>query len=388
MAKAKDALIESSRPRNGDRFSNLGEIIGAAKKKYKSPLVRGVSGRVVPRIRTGVFGIDYHSFGGLPIGRISMVFGEKSTGKTTFYMRALANAQRICAGCYRPAKLVDGVISMPSFPSGRMKDVETKVVECDCGNPRDFMAVWIDSEGAFDADWAKRFGVLTEKIYFCRPEYGEQGYDIAYALVNSGEVDLCVVDSIAQMTPIDELDASIEKQHQAIGARMNNKFMRKIVSALNRGWINNREISVWLVNQYRMAIGVMYGDPRVLTGGKGQGFVTSLEIEMSSGKPNVSDDGDVLSTLFKWKIKKGRICPSGTSGEFEMLQDKNHLGEINEIEQVLKLSIDAGLIEKPNMRTYVFNGETYSGKDELLTYLKTNNDSFEALKEDILDCRL
>jgi recombination protein RecA len=396
MAKEKkDPVVNADT--KGDRADQLGAVAEGAKKKYGHRVLIGASEEevlVVPRITTGLYGMDLVTNGGIPQGRITMWYGERSTGKTSKVLRVLGNAQRVCANCYRPAELQDGVITLPNLKTGKKEEIETKVVaDCECGNPKNFLCLWVDAEKVWLSSWSKKMGVLPGGVMVMRPEYGEQAYDIALAMVNRGIIDAIAIDSLAALAPKEEMESSMEQAHQGVSARMNNKFLRKLVMAMNYcANTYGSSPSLWLINQYREKIGVMFGDPRVLTGGKGQGFAPTMEIECSPGKIDKDKETkEVYSAEFNYYIKKNKVGVPFGRGSYSMCLTNTSLFEVGDLMEhrlVIEHAVVNGFIDKPSSVTYEFNGEKFKGMSQMVLYLGENPDEYEKLKREMLRLKL
>lgn len=396
MAEKKDPVMDASK--KGGRIDQLESLIAGATKKYGQRVLVGadeMSVKIVPRVSTGLYGLDAKTNGGFPLGRVMMLYGEARSAKTTTYLRGLGNAQKLCANCFKEGTFKDGVIELPDLmEGGKRKKIETQViVDCPCGNPKDFLTLWIDAEGVWLTDWAERMGVLPEKVMLMRPSYGEQAFDIAVAMMNRGIVDLVVIDSLAAMSPAAEVKTSMEQSHQGVSARMNNKFLRKLVAGMNNCFQkNDKAPTLWLVNQYREKIGVMFGSPNVVTGGKGQRFATTLEIECRPGKIDVdSETGEVYSAEFKYNIKKNKVGTDGQKGVFKMCTvetDVFDVGDLMEHEEVIKAAVNLGFIEKPNQTMYEFGGESFRGMSSMVRHLGENKEEYEELKSQMLEVKL
>lgn len=396
--KKKDPIMEAvKKSKKGSRAERIGAIAVGATKKYGHNVIHKASeseALVVPRVSTGLYGLDAKTNGGWPLRRVSMVYGLQSTWKTSGYLRGLGNAQRLCANCLKPGTFKEGTIELPDFEKGGIKKVKTQVItDCPCGDPSDYLAIWIDAEGVWEPKWSKRMGVWAEKVMLMRPSYGEQAYDVAVGMVDSGAVDHITIDSLAAMTPKAEIVDSMEQQLQGVAARVNNKFIRKIVSAMNHCFQRDgRTPTVWLVNQYRQKIGVMFGPSETVPGGMGQKFATSLEVEFRKGKLNIDEEtGEVYDGLFKFTVKKNKVGTEGGKGEFKMCKaetDFSEVGDLLEHAEVIKAATDMELIQRPSTVTYEFNGQKFRGVGAMELYLLENVEEYEALKTKMLRYRL
>jgi len=380
-----------------DEWGALTEVVQGAIKEYgHSPLhsAEGADATIVPRAGTGIFGMDMTTGGGLPMGRVSMAYGPAAGGKTTLLMRATAAAQMLCANCYQPGEFERGVIELPDLKTGKRRKVETLVIKnCPCGKPKNLITLWVDAEHVWLPSWAKRNGVRPEKVILLRPDFGEQAYDIAIAMLNSGAVRLINIDSLAAMSPAKEIESSMTQELQGVGARMNNKFLRKIVSMMNT--CENKfgtTPTLWLVNQYREKIGVFFGSPEVLPGGKGQGFSTTIEMEMRPGKQHIDKEtNEPMFKDFKYVVKKNKVGVDGGRGEYRMsLQETQvwKIGDILEHEAVIKKAVEMALIDKPSQQMYEYGGESYRGISSLVRYFADNPDEYEKIKVTMLAMKM
>jgi recombination protein RecA len=287
----------------------------------------------------------------------------------------------------------EGMLDIPNMNTGKVEKVKTQVIKsCPCGKPRNLLAFWIDAEGVWEPQWAERIGVWTEKVLLMRPTYGEQAYDVITSFVNISEIDLVIIDSLAALTPAVEFDAGMETPLQGVAARMNNRFIRKIIGGMNKAFNEGKIITTWMVNQYRQKIGVMFGDPRTLPGGMGQGFVASLEVEMSPGKiTKDKDSGESLFGDFRFAVKKNKVGVSGGSGEYKQCMADTEVfrvGDLMEHEVVVAKAVELGFIERPNQQTYVFHETSYRGISTLVRYLGENPEKYESLKDDMIRLKL
>jgi RecA/RadA recombinase len=379
------------------RFERMGEVFQAAQATYGKGFISKASkseALVVPRASSGILSLDIKSNGGFPLRRVMMVIGFPSAGKTNMLLRGVSNAQKLCANCLKEGEFDLGEIELPDLANpGEQKLVETQViVDCPCGNPRDFITVWIDSEGVWSPDWSEQLGVWSEKILLLRPQYAEQSYDFVCAMIASGTIDLTCIDSIAHLTPRNEVVSSMHTDMVGVGARVNNRFWRKLTSGMNKCFQETGSVpSVWVVNQYRKKIGVMYGPNDELTGGEGQKFVSSLTIECRGGKTIIDDEGVPIEGEFYFKITKNKVGTEGAKGSYSMCKaatDFSEVGDIVEYEEVIDMAIDVGLVEKLSQITYEYEGNKYRGKGQLGTYLMEHPQSYNDLKSKIMSIKL
>ena len=223
-------------------------------------------------IPTGIATVDEAlGAGGLPRGRVIEVFGQESSAKTTLALYLIANAQRQGGQC-----------------------------------------VFIDAEHALDPDYARRVGVDADSLYIAQPDNGEQALEIAMAMVEAGDVDVVVIDSVAALVPEAELRGDIGDAHVGRQARMMSQALRILTPKL----ISSNTVVVF-INQIREKVGVMFGNPEVTPGGRALKFFSSVRIETRKGKP-IKDGEDILGTEIKVKIVKNKVGPPFVKASFDL----------------------------------------------------------------------
>lgn len=364
---------------------------------------------VVPRWSTGVFLLDLRLGGGtlengvftagLPAGRWSMMYGQKSSGKTTALLRAVGIAQRTCANCFRVHpydSLVSGEVESIDPNTGRSRHTATKLIgKCECGNPRNAVVAWIDQENKWDGVWAKANRVFEERLVLARPQYAEEGCDVVEQLLYSGEVDIIVFDSIAAAVPAKEIENSSESWQQGLAARIFNKGVRKWNAAIidRARSCNNGEYrvpTIWLVNQIRYKIGVMFGDPTTTPGGQGIGFANNVEIRTSGGSQSDykidKETGDTLSVNLRFGITKNQSAPSGGKGEYRIsLADTEtyRYGQVLDFDDVFAAAERAGIIEAVSARKYSYMGQEFA-KSQITKMWAVNDAVYEETKQAVL----
>ena len=308
----------------------------------------------LPRIPSGIFQLDYALGGGWPAGRVNVSYGMKSTGKTSLFLRGLANAQKLCANCW----------------TSNWTDEDGEVHQCRCGEWRDAVIAFLDVEGTWDAEWAARLGVDPDNILLSVPDYAEQTLDIGEALIRSGEVDVLVIDSIAFLTPSKEIEESSGKALQAEQARTLGRGVRKFVSAINYcGNQTGRRPTLFFTNQIRMKIGMLFGNPETTPGGFAPGFAATTEVKTfgGTGKSYQLDDvtGRPLHVDLKFRVEKNKSAGAKMEGEYRMiLADTEHksAGSIYDENFMLGMAIKIGLVEKEG-NGWACLGEKYRKKD-------------------------
>jgi recombination protein RecA len=341
-----------------DRFARLmqSDLIAKIQKKHgKSILTPADEFKIkrVPRIPTGIFFYDYALGGGFPAGRTNIVWGHKSTGKTVICLRAMGNAQKLCANCY-------------TFP-----DPETG--KCQCGKFRETICSFLDVEGSWDHDWAKLHGVNPDRVLLSVPEYAEQTLDIAEALLRSGDVDFLVIDSLAFMTPAKEIEESAGKALQAEQARVLGRGIRKFGAALNHmGNVTGRRPTLLFTNQIRMKVGLLFGNPETQPGGYAPGFSATTETKTFGGKYEMDEvTGRPLHVDMSFRVEKNKSAGAKIEGEWRLMLADTTIkkkGEVYDEPAMVEMGIKIGLVEKDG-NGWTCLGEKYRSKSLLTTAL-------------------
>jgi RecA/RadA recombinase len=292
---------------------------------------RADEGRVttVPRIPTGIFMVDYATGGGVPHGRISTIYGRKSSGKSAMAAKIVANAQQMCRLCLGAViceeRDVEVTVRRVDPETGEIiaeKETRTKNIPVDCVNecridpgdkrvkvnpwPGRMNAVWIDAEGTFDVPFYENFGVDTHDVLVQVPDYGEQAVDLGDAAIRTGECDIVVVDSIAALIPKKEREDSAEDAQVAVQARLINKMMRNWTASLNELRAQHKtDCTIILINQIRQKISMFPVDVR--PGGLGQEFATSLDIKLWQKDYKFDTAGRPLLMNTQFAIEKNKV---------------------------------------------------------------------------------
>ena len=275
----------------------------------------------VELLPSGSLSLDLALGGGYPKGRIIEIYGPESSGKTTLTLHAIAEIQK-----------------------------------------QGGTAAFIDAEHALDPSYARKLGVDTENLLIAQPDNGEQALEIAETLVRSNAVDLIVVDSVAALTPQAEIDGDMGDSHMGLQARLMSQALRKLT-----GIINKSKATVIFINQIRMKIGVMFGNPETTTGGNALKFYASVRMDIRRiGQIKVGDD--IIGNRTKVKIVKNKIAPPFRLAEFDIMYNEG----ISKTGDILDLAAQYGVIEKSGA-FYKYGGETIGqGRDKTKTFLKDN----------------
>ena len=275
----------------------------------------------VELLPSGSLSLDLALGGGYPKGRIIEIYGPESSGKTTLTLHAIAEIQK-----------------------------------------QGGTAAFIDAEHALDPSYARKLGVDTENLLIAQPDNGEQALEIAETLVRSNAVDLIVVDSVAALTPQAEIDGDMGDSHMGLQARLMSQALRKLT-----GIINKSKATVIFINQIRMKIGVMFGNPETTTGGNALKFYASVRMDIRrTGQIKVGDD--IIGNRTKVKIVKNKIAPPFRLAEFAIMYNEG----ISKTGDILDLAAQYGVVEKSGA-FYKYGGETIGqGRDKTKTFLKDN----------------
>ncbi len=272
----------------------------------------------IPAISTGSLGLDIAlGIGGLPKGRICEIYGPESSGKTTLTLQVIAEAQK--AGG---------------------------------------TAAFIDAEHALDPIYAEKLGVQMDDLIVSQPDTGEQALEVTEMLVRSGAVDVLVVDSVAALTPKAEIEGEMGDSHVGLQARLLSQAMRKLT-----GTIKQTNCLVIFINQIRMKIGVMFGNPETTTGGNALKFYSSVRLDIRRIGA-VKDGDEVVGNETRVKVVKNKVSPPFRQAEFQIMYGKGiyHMGE------VIDLGVKQNLVDK--------SGAWYSYKGDKIGQGKANASKF------------
>ena len=270
---------------------------------------------------TGALSLDLALGGGIPRGRIIEIYGPESSGKTTLSLHAVAEVQK--AGG---------------------------------------TAAFVDAEHALDPAYAEKIGVQLDKLLVSQPDNGEQALEIVETLVRSNAVDIIVIDSVAALVPQAEIEGDMGDSHMGLQARLMSQALRKLT-----GVINKSKTTVVFLNQLRMKIGVMFGNPETTTGGNALKFYASVRLDIRRTSQIKSGD-DVIGNRTRVKVVKNKIAPPFREAEFDIVY--NH--GISTEGDVLDLAVEKGLVEKAGA-WFSYNGEKISqGREAAKQYLIDN----------------
>lgn len=288
----------------------------------------------VESISTGSLSLDIAlGIGGLPKGRIVEIYGPESSGKTTIALSTIAQAQK-----------KGGVVA------------------------------FVDAEHALDINYARKLGVNTEDLLISQPDTGEQALEIVETLVRSGAIDVLVVDSVAALVPRAEIEGEMGDSHMGLQARLMSQALRKLTAAINRSGT-----LVIFINQLRMKIGVMFGNPETTTGGNALKFYSSIRLDVRRVGA-IKNGEDVSGNRTAVKVVKNKMAPPFTKVEFDLMYGEGISAEGD----ILDLAVTANMVEKSGA-WFSINGERMGqGRDQAKTFLKEHPEYMDTLRTKIL----
>jgi recombination protein RecA len=287
----------------------------------------------VPVIPTGSIALDHAlGIGGLPRGRVIEVYGPESSGKTTLALHAVANAQK-----------------------------------------QGGIAAFIDAEHALDTAYAKKLNVNCDDLLVAQPDTGEQALEIADMLVRSGAIDIIVIDSVAALVPRAEIEGEMGDSHMGLQARLMSQALRKLT-----GSISKTMTSLIFINQIRMKIGVVFGNPETTTGGNALKFYSSVRIEIRRSTA-IKDGQDITGNRTRVKVVKNKMAPPFKNAEFDIMYGEG----ISRTGEILDMGVETGVIDKSGS-WYSYNGERIGqGRENVKSFLNDNKDLIETLSDTI-----
>lgn len=293
----------------------------------------GDSHRVdVELVSSGTLSLDLALGGGYPRGRIVEIYGPESSGKTTLALHAIAEIQK-----------------------------------------RGGTAAFIDAEHALDPGYAKRLGVDTDNLLVSQPDNGEQALEIVETLVRSNAVDIIVVDSVAALVPQAEIDGDMGDNHMGLQARLMSQALRKLT-----GIINKSKATVVFINQIRMKIGVLFGNPETTTGGNALKFYASVRMDIRR-TGQIKNGDDIIGSRTKVKIVKNKIAPPFRTAEFDIMYNEG----ISKTGDVLDLAVINGVVGKSGAWFDYNNEKIGQGREATKLYLKQHPDILDEIDKKI-----
>ncbi|MDZ7598434.1 MAG: recombinase RecA [Desulfobacterales bacterium] len=284
----------------------------------------------VPTISTGSLALDRAlGIGGIPRGRVTEIFGPESSGKTSLALHAVAEAQKLGG-----------------------------------------IAAFIDAEHALDTVYARKLGVNCDELLVSQPDTGEQALEIADMLVRSGAIDILVIDSVAALVPRAEIEGEMGDAHMGLQARLMSQALRKLT-----GTIGKTNTAVVFINQIRMKIGVMFGNPETTTGGNALKFYASVRMDIRRTGA-IKDGQEVIGNRTKVRVVKNKMAPPFKEAEFDIMYGEG----ISQTGDLLDMGVTTEIIEKSGA-WYSFEGERIGqGRENVKRFMQDNPDIFHTIQ--------
>ncbi len=333
MSQAKLKLVENS---SMDKKKALEAALSQIDRAFgKGSVMRLGQNRAieVEAIPTGSLGLDIAlGIGGLPKGRIIEIFGPESSGKTTLALHVVAEAQK-----------------------------------------RGGICAFVDAEHALDPIYAQRLGVDIDELLISQPDTGEQALEIADTLVRSGAIDVLVIDSVAALTPKAELEGEMGDSLPGLQARLMSQALRKLTASISRS-----NCMVIFINQIRMKIGVMFGNPETTTGGNALKFYSSVRLDIRR-IGSIKNRDEIIGNQTRVKVVKNKVAPPFRQVEFDIMYGEG----ISRTGELLDLGVTAGIIEKSGS-WYSYNSERIGqGRENAKRFLSENPDLADQIEQAI-----
>ena len=291
--------------------------------------------QAIPAISTGYLGLDVAiGIGGLPKGRVVEIYGPESSGKTTLTLQVIAEAQKVGGTC-----------------------------------------AFVDAEHALDPVYAEKLGVQVDDLFVSQPDTGEQALEVTDMLVRSGTIDVLVIDSVAALTPRAEIEGEMGSSHMGLQARLMSQALRKLT-----GSIKKSNTLVIFINQIRLKIGVMFGNPETTTGGNALKFYSSVRLDIRRiGAIKKGDE--ILGNETRVKVVKNKVAPPFKIAEFEIRYGEG----ICKVAEIIDLGVEHKIVEKAGS-WYSYDGNKIGqGKDNAMSYLKDNPDSLKSIEDKLYE---
>jgi recombination protein RecA len=322
---------------NRDRAIEL--AMGQIEKQFGKGSIMRLGGEYqmpeIDKISTGALSLDLAlGIGGIPKGRIIEIFGPESSGKTTLALHIVAEIQK-----------------------------------------KGGIAAFVDAEHALDINYAARLGVKADDLLVSQPDTGEQALEITEVLVRSGAIDVLVVDSVAALTPRAEIEGEMGDSHMGLQARLMSQALRKLT-----GTVSKSNCSIIFINQIRMKIGVMFGNPETTTGGNALKFYSSVRMDIRK-IATLKQGQDVIGSRTRVKVVKNKVAPPFKEAEFDIMYGQG----ISREGDVLDLGAEAEIVEKSGA-WYSFAGERIGqGRENAKQFLREHPETCQTIEQRLLE---
>jgi len=318
--------------KNTDKSKAVESAISQIERQFGKGSIMKLGANVVvnvPVIPTGSIALDKAlGIGGIPRGRVTEIYGPEASGKTTLALHVVAEAQK-----------------------------------------QGGIAAFIDAEHALDTSYAKKLGVNCDELLVSQPDTGEQALEIADMLVRSGAIDVLVIDSVAALVPRAEIEGDMGDSHMGLQARLMSQALRKLT-----GTISKTMTSVIFINQIRMKIGVVFGNPETTTGGNALKFYASVRVEIRRTGA-IKDGQEIIGNRTKAKVVKNKMAPPFKEAEFDIMYGEG----ISAAGDLIDIGVETGVIEKSGA-WYSYNGERIGqGRENAKTFIKEHQDIYNKM---------
>ena len=327
-------LLTMDSKKNADRQKALDSALAQIERQFGKGSIMKLGGdnamKDIEATSTGSLGLDIAlGVGGLPKGRVIEVYGPESSGKTTLALHVLAECQK--AG---------GTVA------------------------------FVDAEHALDPVYARKLGVDIDELIVSQPDTGEQALEIVDTLVRSNAIDVLVVDSVAALVPRAEIEGEMGDSHVGLQARLMSQSLRKLTGSINRS-----KCMVIFINQLRMKIGVMYGNPETTTGGNALKFYASVRLDIRR-TGQIKDRDEIIGNSTRVKVVKNKVAPPFKQVEFDIMYGEG----ISKIGEILDLGVKAGIVEKSGSWFSYDSTRIGQGRENAKTFLKENPEICDRLE--------
>jgi recombination protein RecA len=337
-AKDKDISRDRDPSKDGDRHRALDDALSQIERAFGKGSVMKLGARVAAAgeaevVSTGSLGLDIAlGIGGLPRGRVVEIYGPESSGKTTLTLHVIAEAQKAGGTC-----------------------------------------AFIDAEHALDPAYAKKLGVNIDDLLISQPDTGDQALEIADTLVRSGALDVLVVDSVAALVPRQELEGEMGDSHMGLHARLMSQALRKLT-----GSISKSRTMVIFINQIRMKIGVMFGNPETTTGGNALKFYASVRLDIRR-IGQIKDKEQIVGNQTRVKVVKNKMAPPFKTVEFDIMYGEG----VSKRGELVDLGMQAGVVEKSGSWFSYDGTRIGQGRENAKQYLKEHPEVGETIERAI-----